>query len=384
MDLNELKKIFTEIIRSDLTGSELGDSVKNQLTPDVVSALYAVAKQHDLAHILSHTVNKYGLSVDDVMSENLQEAELIAVCRYELINYAYEQICEILRNTQVPYVPLKGAIIRRYYPEEAMRTSCDIDILIREEMIDVAVKALEKEGYAVSERKFHDISMYSSTNIHLELHFSLIENIEAADALLKDAWDYTVKDGEYSYRFTDEFFAFYQFAHMLYHFLSGGCGIRSLMDVWVLEHKMGIHHTQLRDMLEKGNLYKFAEEMSKLSDICFSEAPTNDFSDMLLTYILSGGMYGTVVNRNFVIKASSRGALSYLGKRFFLPYSDMAQQYPILRKLPILLPFTWIVRASEALFSKKAKNALYELKVATDKNDTRAKAVKEIYVRLGL
>ena len=44
------------------------------------------------------------------------------------------------------------------------------------------------------------------------------------------------------------------FAHMLYHFISGGCGIRPLMDIWIAEHKMGITYTEAKDLLETAGI----------------------------------------------------------------------------------------------------------------------------------
>lgn len=124
-----------------------------------------------------------------------------------------------------------------------MRTSCDIDILIYEEDLEVAINSLETKGYRCGERNYHDVSLYSPSKIHLELHFNIQENMDNLDAVLKDAWEYAVPTNTSQYAFSKEFFAFHIFAHMAYHFVSGGCGIRSLLDIWVLKHKMGISYS---------------------------------------------------------------------------------------------------------------------------------------------
>ena len=49
MEIKAIEDIFIKILRSELTETELDDSVKEQLTPDVVSALYSLADRHDLA-----------------------------------------------------------------------------------------------------------------------------------------------------------------------------------------------------------------------------------------------------------------------------------------------------------------------------------------------
>ena len=101
---------------------------------------------------------------------------------------------------------------------------------------------------------------------------------------------------------TKEFFLFHMFAHMSYHFISGGCGIRPLMDIWIAEHKMGITYTEAKDLLETAGIYKFAVEMSKLSEICFSDCPKDNYTDALLSYVFDGGVYGTSKNKIAVKK----------------------------------------------------------------------------------
>ena len=41
----------------------------------------------------------------------------------EAQNAELEEICEILKEENIDFIPLKGAFIRNYYPEPWMRTS---------------------------------------------------------------------------------------------------------------------------------------------------------------------------------------------------------------------------------------------------------------------
>ncbi|MBO4954226.1 MAG: nucleotidyltransferase family protein, partial [Clostridia bacterium] len=36
----------------------------------------------------------------------------------------------------IDFMPLKGAVIRQYYPEPWMRTSCDIDIHVKKDRLE--------------------------------------------------------------------------------------------------------------------------------------------------------------------------------------------------------------------------------------------------------
>ena len=230
IEARKSQDLLLAILRSALNDTELDGSVKTQLSSDQLKSVCYLAKKHDIAHIVSAVLYKNGVQTDSELQARLQKEELLSVYRYEQMEYAFSQICESLEELGVAYLPLKGAVIRPYYPYASMRTSCDIDILIHESDLDAVVGRLEQSNFRVGERDYHDVSLYCDNNIHLELHFNVQENIEELDAVLKNAWEYAVPINEFRYGFSDAFFAFHQFAHMSYHFVSGGCGIRSLMD----------------------------------------------------------------------------------------------------------------------------------------------------------
>ena len=384
MEVTALRDIFIKIIRSELTETELDDSVKVQLTPDVISALYSLSNRHGLAHIVSTSLHKCGLKSDGEAYSKFNQKSIMSVYRNEQIKYAYNQICDIFNNESIRYIPLKGSVIRPYYPEESMRTSCDIDILVREENLKTAIDALVKKGFKCGERHYHDVSLFSEAHVHLELHFNIQENIDKLDAVLKDAWQYAKLTDGSKYEFTNEFFVFYMFSHISYHFLSGGCGMKSLMDIWVMQHKMGVTYECAKELLEKAGIYKFAAEISKLTEVCFSDKPKDEFSDIILSYILSGGVYGTSQNKIAVKKSTNKSTVTYSLQRLFVPYKSMVTLYPILKKLPVFLPFCWVARFFKMLFGGKSKRALGELKAANNLTDDQISVIVQMREHLGL
>ncbi len=132
-----VEKVFFALIRFEINGDELCDEIKNLITPDILPALFKLSKRHDLAHLVGDALDKNGLLPDGTEAKKrfLQERNM-AVYRYEQIQYEYEQICEVLEKAKIPFIPLKGSVIRQYYPEPWMRTSCDIDILVKENILE--------------------------------------------------------------------------------------------------------------------------------------------------------------------------------------------------------------------------------------------------------
>lgn len=386
MEVKTLQDIFINILSSELNETELEGSVKDMLTFEVISDLYALSKRHDLAHIVSSSLYKASLLTDGELSSKFKQEEIMSLYRNEQMKCAYDKILNAFEEAKIEYVPLKGSVIRPYYPKESMRTSCDIDILIREEALDEAIKALTEKGFECGEKNYHDVVFFYPNNVHLELHFNIKENMDNIDALLKDVWLYIVpaQGGVFRRELSKKFFSFHMFAHMSYHFLRGGCGIRPLMDIWIMEHKMGITWRDSKDLLEKAGILKFALEMENLADICFSDKPKDDFSDTLLSYILKGGVYGTKENEIAVTKVRDKNTFVYVLKRLFLPYRIMIMRYPILKKLPVLLPFCWVIRLIDMLFGKKAGRTITELKKVNDVSGNEFDKVKNMRNRLGI
>lgn len=192
MDEREIQNILIEILYSAVNGTEANTALVQSISDDQLAAVYRLAKRHDLAYIVSDFVCRNNIGIEnEELRTRLQQEELMAVYRHERMQHAYRQICAVFEEACIAYVPLKGAVLRAYYPHEHMRTSCDIDILIHEEDLDCAIECLVKKGYRCEKRDYHDVSLYSPNKTHLELHFNIQENMDSLDAVLKDAWKHT-------------------------------------------------------------------------------------------------------------------------------------------------------------------------------------------------
>ena len=384
MDEKEAQHILIEILYSAINEVEDREALEKKITPEILLSVCRLAKKHDLSYIVSSFVSRAGIEVDRELQAKLQQEEIVSVYRYEQMQYAFGEICRAFDEAEIAYIPLKGSVIRPFYPCEEMRTSCDIDILIHEEDLRSAINCLEEKGFRCGDREYHDVSLFSPNNVHLELHFSIQENMENLDAVLKDAWRHTAPIGGSRHAFSEEFFAFHIYAHMAYHFVSGGCGMRSLLDIWVIEHRMGISHSHAKELLQKAGIYQFASEMSELAERCFTRNDIDSFSDTVLTYIFQGGVYGSTENHIAVDKSKTGGLAGYVIKRLFLPYKTMAILYPVLLKAPYLLPFCWCARCVEVLFCGKTKRIVSEISCVHHISEEEMKEMEAMLSRLGL
>ena len=160
------------------------------------------------------------------------------VFRHHRIVAEQKRVCALLQSESIPFIPLKGAVIREMYPESWYRPSCDVDILVKEQDVQRAKSLIMQrlEYTAADTDNFHDVPMYSKGGVHLELHFNILEHRSNIDAVLGRVWEFAapVSDGAMMHALTPEFLLFHNLAHSYYHFLSGGCGIKPFMDLFVL------------------------------------------------------------------------------------------------------------------------------------------------------
>ncbi|MBQ8291226.1 MAG: nucleotidyltransferase family protein [Clostridia bacterium] len=406
--MQDTKKLLFELIRGEVCGTSkeacAGETVAqadtqnvenappaeacDKLESETLAGLYAISKAHDMAHLLAEALDKRGLLGEAASEGNsfLKQRQM-AVYRYEQINYEYERLCNAFEHNQIIHVPLKGALIRKLYPEPWLRTSCDIDILVPEAELKKAVEVCEtKLGYKTEGKAYHDISMLSPGGVHLELHFNVCENIQALDEVLGRAWDYAipVEGKKYEKKFTNEYFIFHNVAHASYHFLSGGCGIRSVLDLWLLRHKTVYEEAKVKELCAACGLEKFYDSLVLLSQVWFSGAEGNGLTDKMEKFILDGGVYGTIENGLSAKPSKKSGKSKYLFSLIFLPYKDMKAIHPVLGKHKWLLPFFHIGRWFKILFRGISPRTKRAMRVNAKISDEDRKKVGKLLEELEL
>lgn len=372
-------RTMMDLIASEVCGKEI-DKSQYTLTDEELVKLYKLSKSHDLAHLVGDALIKNDLIEDGEIKEKFQKQMMLAVYRYEKINYELGRLRKVLNEAKIPFIPLKGSVIRQYYPEPWMRTSCDIDVLVHESDLERAASALTSAaGYKADSKGSHDVGMFSDSGVHLELHYSLIEDkiVGSAADVLRSTWKNASPISDTSeYAFGDDLFFFYHTAHMAKHFVNGGCGIRPFIDIWVLNHRISFDREKRDALLAEGGLLTFAKQAETLSEAWFGNGEQTEITRRMQDYLLKGGVYGTTKNRVSVQQVKHGGKFRYALSRIWLPYDTLKFHYPSLVGKRVLLPFYEVRRWFKLLFCGGVKRSVNELKLnssTTDKEQTDAK-----------
>lgn len=357
------------------------DSPASVPTAEECEELVAFGKKQSILPIIYAGLKKMDIPADLLKAIDRERNRDLR--RFVLHNDALQKIEEVLKKEQIPYIPLKGAVLRELYPAPEMRTSSDIDVLVREEDLDKAVRAIESAtDFKADHRAYHDISMLNQS-VHLELHFSIKENMENIDKQLSRVWYYAVQDKGSRYLLTPEFQIFYVIAHMSYHMVHGGLGIRPFLDLWLLRRKTTYDEDTVRQMCADCSILTFYEKCCELVGTWMS---WNQMPEELKTfeeYALNGGVFGSIET---VAAANQRaqGKVKYLVHRLFISRSVMEGEYPELIEKPYLLPICQIKRWLRLLNPKKRKQVRKEINSIRTMKTEKIDSFDKLLVSLGL
>lgn len=354
--------IFIALLRSAIT--ETKEEI-NFSDADFES-LFSLAKFHDLAHIVYFELKRRGQLPEGDVCKKFKMQYDMSIFRHAKRMMAIAQIRETLEKAQIPFILLKGVALMNLYPEPWMRTSSDVDVLVREEDKSKAEQLFLEAGFNREYEGQYDISFFTQNHFHVELHYTSLEDYTSIkqSRVMEKAWDYSVqkRTDAFEYVMLDEVFYFYHIAHMAKHFRNGGNGVRTIIDTWLLNHQIVFDQTKRDVLLDKGGLRifdRYAKELSEKWFCCINPSePVEDFEE----YIISGGVYGKTERNTAIRKKKTNNTLKYYLKRIFLPYSSIKHSYPILYKVPILLPFCWIVRWCKLLNPNVRRDAMNEMK----------------------
>ncbi len=358
--MEQITETIMQLISSEVCGKSLRLPADICFSEDFLVELLLFSRRHNVAHIVASALLKHGY-LENSPQKGLFENELYsAVYAYEKMCVTFAQACEVLELSKIPYIPLKGAVIRDLYPQGWMRTSCDIDILVRDKDLKSAIDSLNSiEGYVIKRVSDHDIVFESAEGITLELHYKLLgkKRFLRYCNVLSKVWDSAkpYSGSEYRFSFDDNIFYFYHILHMAKHFKKGGCGIRPFIDLWLLDNKNNYNYEIIERLLKKAGLLKFAKCVQMLSRVWFSDEIHNETSFKMQVFLTKGGAFGSEKSRLISDNQRVGGKFGYIISRIFVPYRYLKRDYPILEKYPILAPLCEICRLCSLMFGKKKK-----------------------------
>ncbi len=371
--------------------NEEADCYRDEKLPEeTLKKLIKYAQAHRMLPMVADVLLKSG-AVEYIhgFGTFLRKKQFEDVLKSQKRDYELQRMGELFAELEIKYIPLKGSVIKALYPEPWMRTSCDVDVLIQKDDLEKAIEALtEQLGFKRFAETFHDISFNTKSGVHIELHYTLVEDDmkPGAKTYLEEVWKRSapITDGGFEYQMSDAMFLFYHIAHMAKHVTIGGCGIRPFADLFLLRQKFDFGGEEFRKMLNNAELSVFFEAAVLLCDVWFSEGQHTELTKELEHYVLSGGVFGTTKNSLAVKRGVGESNTEHFKKLIFLPREQLEKVYPELKKHRWMFPFYQVRRWFRVFDSKKRKRYVDAINVGNNLSDEHVSKVSKLMKELEL
>lgn len=335
--------------------------------------LYLICRKHNLAAFMANALEQAKDEMDEYEFKQWQSYKNRVTYNSALFDVEREEIVSFLEEKHIWYVLLKGLVIREYYPSPELREMSDNDILVDRAGVPLIHEYMLKRGYKIDNYcQVNDNEYLKPPVYNFEIHSALFdkdvnpkwtgyyENV--IERLVK-------KENKYQYVFTKEDFYIYFIIHTYKHFYTGGIGLRTLLDEFLImrreEENLDFHY--INKELKKTGTLEFEKEYRRLAQKVFGQDTEsldelNDSQKDMLLYIFDSGTHGTYAHvamhkmgyqSGEEMKMSSR--LKFMLSRIFPKPAFFKKYYPITYKYKVLLPFAYIYRILKLPFSGRKK-----------------------------
>ena len=361
--------------------------------PEEALQLYRFCRSHFLEALVGTTLQKGGVT----LPEEWKQAVAKTVRRELLFDAEREKILKYLDTQGIWYLPLKGIVLKQYYPATGMRQMSDNDILIDSTCAGQVMEYMVAQGYEASVgHGNHDV--YEKPPVYnFEMHRSLYGAVhdprwqeyyrDIRSKLCK------VKGTACGYRMRDEDFYVYIVCHAYKHYRESGTGIRSLLDFYVYlsqkENAMDFVYIERECAklgiaeFEKGNRIlcrkvfapSVAEHYENSSEETFVRSLSlSEEEQEMLYYYLTSGTYGTLERKVENRMAEYRGRdgspskALYYWRRIFPEPERYLYICPLAYRHRWLLPAAWVYRLVRMIVvGERRRKILRELRILKKK-----------------
>lgn len=322
--------------------------------------LYRLATKHNVAVIITPCV--LSLDAPQEIKAKFKYNSNIITAREARQEIEAQRVFAAFVKADIPFIKLKGIVLKNLFPQPYMRTHCDVDICVSEDDRERAKAVMAELGYNLEcSIDYHD-EYIKDTYFIFEIHSCVMSPRSHLFPLFDEPFKKSrVSEFPPGLQFENEYFYLSLFVHMYKHFVSEGCGIRLLCDLYVFEKAYPqMDFEMIKSSLAQYNLQEFFDNVYALCHNLFDGGEFDYKQEVIAEFILRSGEYGNPELKKLSWLSSDRSAnlrtkdkIRYLMGNWFPSAKNFSRKYPVLKKAPILLPLCWIHRALYTVFKKR-------------------------------
>ena len=343
------------------------------------SAVLAEAQRHKVTALMYPAIRSMDGVPEAIFNKVCGTAIAVATASEAMLK-EQRRILDLLEARQIPCAVLKGTSVAYLYPHPELRTIGDIDILVDEENLDEACKALQADGFAPSYTAEKHLCLQKGA-VWVEMHrmvsvFPKSEKGRFTKQTMAEALHHIQTAEIDSVRFpmlSGAYQIIALLAHMEQHLATSGIGLRQVCDWAVTAHALrNCFDGETLALLERCGLLRFARIMTRLCEKYLglppcawsAEAPDALVDAMLADILVGGNFQAQAAERPFTEVLMDAYDVAGKGKTCIMRNYVRFLQKHIRKKYPwaksrlwipafgIFLPARWCVRV---LLGKRKK-----------------------------
>ena len=393
--------VFEKDLKTPVRGIDLGQ-------------VFFLSVSHSLSNIayigLKQNREKLGLSNQELEPFRGQYKGSLSFSSNQ--DFLLSELREILSKNKIRFMPLKGSVMKFYYPQTFYRTMSDIDILIADDN-----DALRRIDGILSENGFKNLGEKDKDKhfikymIPVEIHKTLASSDADDFEYFLGAWDRAVRKDDFEYEMTAEDFLIFHIRHMALHFKNGGIGVRFFLDLKICLDRFAadIDRDYCEGELKKLGLLKFARQSCRIARMWFGDeenargsapdertrggenarggGPDGEIDDLFSEYVFNGGVYGnehtSVAARKAIDSAAGKNSskAAFIMRSVFPPYK-MLKSSVLWVKTPILYPAGCAAYNLRRL--KRLRTSRENAKIMLSVSDSNVEKVERLFKETGL
>lgn len=347
-------------------------AVKGEKAPDIsgvnMDRLLEIARSQQVYCIVLPCLEDAGL-LSEKQYSTWKNYKLSEFTKLVAMKSEFSAVEKQLEEQNIPYMLLKGSLIKDYYPKESMRQLADIDVLYDKSRRDELLKIMEKCGFTLYAWSDNSDDFKKEPYCTFEFHRELFHNEYDFYPDFSFVWN-NAQNTETSKRIMKvEDLYLHSIAHMYKHNMLGGFGIRFIIDNYLLlEKSSNWDFEYINKKLKEMKLSEFECFMKVITYKVFNDEALEEEETLFLEHIFRYGVFGDsnkgieLLYAQFEKEHNSSSILKYILSRYMPKRDFMERTYPVLKDKPGLLPLYYIKR----FFTKTLKSfpkAFNEIKV---------------------
>lgn len=351
--------------------------------------VFALARRHSLTAAAAYALESAGIH-----SLDFREEKYKAVRRSSFLDIERVKVLAELEKHNIWYLPLKGIVLKGYYPKTVMREMSDNDILFDDEKCAEVKDIMEALGFECTQYGVSNHDVYEKPlHLDFEMHKTLFDDSDERElsVYFKDIKKKLIKDAgnRCGYQMKDEDFYIFLICHLYKHYALCGTGLRSLLDIYVFNKRFAdkLDRTYLCEEFNKIRLLEFERGISKLADKTFSFQTLTERELNELQFFIDSNTHGTLDNlmmQELKNDDSASAKQKYVLKRVFPSHNSLKRSHPFVYRHKAIYPFFLLYRPFRGLimnrklvFSEIKRLKKYKKKEAAGKYNSQDNAKRK-------